>query len=231
MPKKRIAISGKMTSGKTTCSEHLIERFGYKRISFATPIKWIVEKWFRNLCESRHSSKEVDHVAEVNRLYFFLCEVFDGDLPKASRATDMLTEEILPDFYDIDWSVEKNAKWRKCLQDVGGGRIRTELDDNVWINHAVRQMKPDGLYICDDLRYRNEYGLLETNGFTTIRLDISKEMQQERIKKLYGNIDPIRLLHPSEIDLDDTKFQHHLDADQQLTWVLHDLISIVECEE
>lgn len=233
MPKKRVAISGKMTSGKTTCSEHLISRYGYKRISFAEPIKRIVEGWLRKYSQGLPLGHTTDNhpdykVYMEHQLFYMLVDVFDDDYTKASQAMDILLEDIFPRYMDIDWSIEKNDKWRRCLQEVGGGRIRAEIDNNLWVNYAMRQMEPDGLYICDDLRYQNEYGILEDNGFTLIRLEVSKEEQWSRIRRLYGEIDPTRLEHRSEIDLDGIQFPNIIDADQSLIWVLHDLVGIVE---
>jgi hypothetical protein len=228
--KKRIGISGKMTSGKTTVSEHLIKQYGYQRVSFATPIKWIVEVWFRDYCEQRDKWSSKQLLDKENQLYFFLAKVLLGDLGKASRVTDMLLEEIFPLYLDIDWSVEKNDKWRQCLQDVGGGRVRSEIDNEIWINYLMSILEPDGLYICDDLRYRNEYGIMDDNDFTLVRLHVSPEVQAERIKKNYGYIPPERLLHPSEVDLDDQEFPNIIDADQDLIWVLHDITNIIEEE-
>ena len=37
----------------------------------------------------------------------------------------------------------------------------------------------------DDLRYQNEYEALVKNGFKIIQLNISDELQEERIKKVY----------------------------------------------
>lgn len=229
MPKKRVAISGWMATGKSTCSEHLISRYGYKRISFAQPIKLIVEQWFQFY--SLANLNPDDKVKAEHSLFYILVDVFDEDYTKASKAMDILLEDVFPRYMDIDWSVEKNDKWRRCLQEVGGGRIRTEIDNNVWVNYAMRKLEPDGLYICDDLRYQNEYDILGNNGFTLIRLNISPEEQWKRITRLYGEIDPERLKHPSETDLDDVQFPNMIDADQPLTSVLHDLVSIVEGDD
>ncbi len=231
---RRVAISGKITSGKTTCSDYLTQRYGFQRVSFAEPIKRIVDGWLQE-----YSKKEqIDMMGYddweftmKNRLFCILRDVFLDDVEKASRAFDILIEDVFPKYMDIDWSVPKNDKWRQCLQEVGGGRLRSEIDNNIWVNHMISQLKPDGLYICDDLRYQNEYEILTKAGFVALRLEISPDTQMKRIEKIYGNIDLERLVHSSEIDLDAFQFPCVINADQDLIWVLHDIIEIVEREE
>lgn len=237
MVAKRVAISGWIASGKTTCSDHLISRYGYKKITFAEPLKRIVEGWFRKYSTQTQISTRPDlskddwKVTMEHQLFYILVDIFDNDYTQASKAMDILLEDVFPRYMDIDWSVPKNDKWRKCLQEVGGGRIRSEIDDDVWVKYAMRQLEPDGLYVCDDLRYRNEYGILGDNGFTLIRLDLERTEQWKRILAIYGEIDPERLTHPSETDLNDLEFPYVVDANQQLIFVLHDLIHIVEDQE
>lgn len=220
--RKRIGISGKMASGKTTCSNYLIEKYGFQKVSFAKPLKWIAEDWFFRASRSGL----YDSLLE-GELYHFLVDLYLGDHQKASLSMYFLQDELLPSFTDIDWNVEKSERWRQLLQAIGDG-LREKVDQNVWVNYMVSQFDEDGLYICDDVRYRNEFKILDSNEFQMIRLDISAEMQQKRLLARYGEIAFERLNHPSETDLDHTLFPHHINANEDIVCVLDHLVKVIE---
>ena len=62
-----------------------------------------------------------------------------------------------------------------------------EIDSDVWINYVINQCKDVEYCLVDDLRYQNEYEALVKNGFKIIQLNISDELQEERIKNIYPN--------------------------------------------
>lgn len=230
---KRISISGKMTSGKTTCSEYLIQRYGYQRVSFATPIKRMTA-WFKEYTELQKTVQadfaDTKLMAAQNDLFKYLVAVNIDNYVNASRCFDILMDDIFPKYYDMDWSVEKSDRWRQLLQEIGDG-LRQKVNPRIWMDYLAASLEEDGLYICDDMRYRNEYEVMSNAGFTLIRLHISPEVQAERVRELYGDVDPQRLLHPSEIDLDDAVFPYVVDSDQELTKVLNDVVTIAEGSE
>lgn len=218
----RVAISGKMTSGKTTCSEYLIKRYGYKRVSFATPIKEIAA-WFRMY----QMESGDDKLSLENQLFHMMVQIFKGDVSKGNQAYEYLMNKIFPRFQNMDWSLEKNNQWRQLLQDIGNG-LRENVSDTIWVDYLIYSLNPDELYICDDVRYQNEFGIMLAHGFTMIRLNVSPEVQVKRIEANYGALDPVRLQHPSEIDLDLIEFPFVINSDKELHLVLHDIEEIVE---
>lgn len=226
--KKRISISGKIAAGKTTCSEYLIQQYGYQRVSFATPIKSIVE-WFKSYTLSPFTEGH-QQLESQNQLFKYLVKVNLDNYVNASRCFDILIDEIFPRYTDINWNVEKSDRWRQLLQEIGDG-LRAKVNPSIWMDYLVASLDQDGLYICDDMRYQNEYETMRRAGFTLVRLQISPEMQRDRVQRIYGNVDPQRFEHPSETDLDHMAFPHVLNADQDLVYLLHDLRSIAECEE
>lgn len=100
---------------------------------------------------------------------------YDLTLNKTSFA-----EKIYELAYQLFGMKEKD---RKLLQDIGT-KFR-EIDNNVWINYTVN--KYDNNVIIDDGRYPNEIERLSKEGFIIIKINISKELQKDRIKKLYVN--------------------------------------------
>lgn len=227
MVQKRVGISGKIASGKTTCSEYLVSNYGYQRVSFAFPIKCI-SSWYQKYTELPiWELDEEKRMQMQNDLFKYLVRVNQDNYVNASKCFDILMDEIFPNYLDMDWSVEKSDRWRKLLQDIGNG-LREKVNPRIWMDFLGASLEEDGLYICDDLRYCNEYEVMKNADFTLIRLDIHPEFQAERIAELYGEMDPLRLLHPSETALDNTYFPHVIDANQELTKVLHDIAAIAE---
>jgi adenylate kinase family enzyme len=156
----KIAISGKMCSGKTTCTELLLKKYPNGK-----------------------------HVSVASRLKELAIELFDMDKR--------------PEFKD-----------RKLLQTLGGS-LRN-IDTNVWIRSFVRECEKHEIVICDDIRFKNELDYVKKNGFITIRLDVSEELQTDRIKKTYPERYQTHLdnrNHISETDLDHEDFDYHLTSE------------------
>ena len=62
-----------------------------------------------------------------------------------------------------------------------------EIDPDVWVNYVIHQCKDVDYCLVDDLRYQNEYEALVKNGFTIIQMNVSPELQKQRIINLYPN--------------------------------------------
>ena len=65
-----------------------------------------------------------------------------------------------------------------------GAKMR-EIDSEVWINYVLKQTENKEFCIIDDLRYQNEYEALAEHGFLIIQLNISRDLQEKRIKEVY----------------------------------------------
>ena len=139
----RIAVIGKICSGKTTLSNSLINEFGKQNIIFS-------KKSF------------ADNVYKIA--------------------------------YDVFNMKEKD---RSLLQSIGT-KMR-EIDPNVWVNLTLQNLKDN--VIIDDCRFSNEIQSLKKSGFILIKLNISAELQMDRLKKTYKN-----------------------------SWKTHDLSHVSECE-
>ena len=155
----RIAVIGKICSGKTTLSNSLINEFGKHNIIFS-------KKSF------------ADNVYKIA--------------------------------YDVFNMKEKN---RSLLQSIGT-KMR-EIDPNVWVNLTLRNIEDN--VIIDDCRFLNEIQNLKESGFTLIKLNISDELQLERLKKTYTNSWKTHdLSHVSECEInlfDDNMFDIIIDVD------------------
>lgn len=127
----RIAICGKMCSGKSTLANYI--KYTYSKYNFT-----------------------IDSFAK--KIYELAKELFNMK--------------------------EKN---RSLLISIGT-KMR-EIDNNVWCNYIENKYKNEDYIIIDDLRFENEAKMLKKNNFFLIKLNISNELQEKRIKNLYKNYD------------------------------------------
>lgn len=128
--------------------------------------------------------------------------------------SNLLKKKYNLELYSFGYNVKKycelffNMKYknRKLIQDFAE-KIK-EIDENVWINLLDKQINNKDNIIIDDLRFENEFNYLKKNNFIIIKLNIDKETQLKRIKKLYKDqynehID--RLNHISELEINNIK--------------------------
>ena len=84
--------------------------------------------------------------------------------------------------YDL-FKMNPSFKDRTLLTSIG--QKMREIDENVWINYLINNTKNQEYCIIDDLRYQNEYEALVENGWKIIKINITPELQEERIKQIY----------------------------------------------
>jgi len=83
------------------------------------------------------------------------------------------------------FGMNPNTKDRALLQAIGQG-FRTIRSD-VWIELLKQQCAdPQTIYICDDVRFRNEVQALQSDDWRLIRLSVSEQEQQRRLEMAYG---------------------------------------------
>ena len=106
-----------------------------------------------------------------------------------------------------------------------------EIDPNVWINYVLKDTKDVQFALIDDLRFKNEMKALKMNGWKTVRLNVSRELQVERLKNTYSNYHHhiSKIDSSPEVDLDDVdeaeydfvlhQHNNYVDIDCLLHWV------------
>ena len=119
-------------------------------------------------------------------------------------------KELATELYNYD----DNNKDRKLLLDFGNA-IRT-IDPLALINSLDKLANNLDSIIIDDLRLCNEYTYLKEKGYIIIRLNISTDVQLERLKRLYPKTweeQAKRLNHFTETELDNHKFDYTFNSD------------------
>lgn len=215
---KKIGLSGKFVSGKTTIANELVKLYGYKRVAIADNIKFICNK----LIKSQFTDNN-----KKDTLYNF----FTNKIKLDSYASDELVNNLFKYFNDFirtkkrTWIITdneffKNDDYRELTQ-VVGTIVRDMYGVDVWVKWYIKAIENEEKIICDDVRLKTEKEHLENNGFTIIRLDITKETQNKRHKALYGTLpDEERRNHFTEIDLDNTHFDIRIDNNGEIDYTL-----------
>ena len=114
---------------------------------------------------------------------------------------DCKKDSLANKVYELAYELfEMKEKDRFLLQQIGT-KMR-DIDKDVWIKYIIKKHKNTDNIIIDDVRYINEILELKNNGYFIIRLEISPELQEKRIKELYKNNSEQHLInrnHESEI--------------------------------
>ena len=95
------------------------------------------------------------------------------------------------------------VKDRHLLQQIGT-KMR-EIRDDVYVNYVIHECEGKQFCLLDDARYVNEIMRLRDDGWTLVKLDISPELQRERIMRCYPDTYKEhlgRLEHESETQQD-----------------------------
>ena len=60
-----------------------------------------------------------------------------------------------------------------------------DIDENVWVRPVIEESRLFENCIVDDVRYQNELDALVNDNWIVIKLNISEELQKERIRETY----------------------------------------------
>lgn len=88
-------------------------------------------------------------------------------------------KEVATDSFNMD----NNKKDRELLIQIGN-KMR-EIDPDVWAKRVISEVGEEDFCLVDDLRYPNEAVCLKEEGFTLIKLRISPELQEKRLRETY----------------------------------------------
>jgi hypothetical protein len=180
----RIAISGKIASGKTTISRYLEEKHGFKWAIIAGTIKEL----------------EVIHAGEQH-WWEERIEPYCVSIAAASELNYGYVKRKILECFNR-YPQMPGQKNRALLQDLGTETGRRYFGEDIWVNTVLEQTKDYENVVVDDCRYQNEFEALRKAGFATIRIEVPHNIQMVRVHELYGTMDDGKLNHPSELDLD-----------------------------
>jgi len=219
-------IVGEAGCGKSHVASFLINKFEYVRYSLATPIKNI-ELWVRTYDEKHPSKEDYRLLQFIQDWKNKFNQTFDGCLTHAEKDDFVMRlYQELPKIPDVD------KKHRDRLQFIGVDLARS-INENVWVKNLIKRInidsKPNPI-VVDDVRFKNEFNTLTDLGWISIRLTISKPMQERRLNVLY-DMTPEQVhnmrMHSSERDLDNVKTDFTINSDASLMDVYEEVQKIV----
>lgn len=201
----KIALSGKMNSGKSTIAREFARQYRYKVFSIGDEIKYLANE----LIEDRGRFEE--RMSEI---------VKDSNLRKT--IVSEVYEYYDENFQGVDWKknkyndYQKDNNYRLLLQEFPM-IVRKYMGNDIFLRHLLdknvalsNMMNYDA--IIDDLRLPEEKKLLEEHGFYIVRLISSEEERLYRLRRKYGTIDPKTLGHTTEVALDNDTFDLYIET-------------------
>ena len=100
--------------------------------------------------------------------------------------------------------MEPSKKDRRLLQTIGH-EMRRILFEDIWVDAVLRETRGVKRAVIDDVRYANEVTALKKDGWILVKLNISSELQEQRIRATYPDTFQQHLEnlhHASETSLD-----------------------------
>jgi hypothetical protein len=145
---KIVAFTGLAGVGKNTCADVLTEKYGYKQIAFADPLKNKVANW---VCRPYELPPD---------LPLYLAEL-------VSECHDQWMKSDIDG--SVDWVRAKpySPELRKLLQHAGTEYYRSR-DARYWIKSI--HLDPDQHYVITDMRFPDEAAFAKAIGAALIRI-------------------------------------------------------------
>lgn len=206
-------ISGKMASGKDTVGDSIADILRQNKhivgkYSYASPLR-----------------KEIDDI--VN-----LVDITPDTLVSLNITADNV--KYLKETLDGDSVYDRTTNARKALQQWGTD-IRRKQNVNHWVNkvaeYVIHELANNRSVYITDARFPNEVELIDDLGLGVIRLEVSDEIRIKRIKERDGLTPTLESInHSSEIILDDYKFSHVINGEENLETVLSNALSALKVD-
>lgn len=184
-----IGLSGYARSGKDEAAKVLVEEYGFQRIAFADKLREFLYA-LNPIVKHADAALMVRTKAGVKNL------MLDENTP-STVGIDIRLQDVIDSF---GWDGYKETVYgneiRALLQRLGTEAGRGVLWDSIWIDAALHDLRPEGLYVVTDARFPNEAEALRDRGGVIVRIT-------------RDGVGPANS-HPSETSLDDYDFDHRI---------------------
>jgi len=135
--------SPSMQMGKSTTAKYLIQKYQYKTVTLAKPIKDMVEVFLKAL---GYTDEEIE-------------DMIYGSKKEASI-------EKLPPLPD-----GKPVTPRHLMQTLGTEWGRTHVGQNIWIDISTANLDTEQAYVTEDIRFINEADAFRKAGFKIVKIN------------------------------------------------------------
>ena len=117
---------------------------------------------------------------------------------------------------NVYFGMDSNKKDRQLLQHIGTEVGRKVINNDIWVSRFVEDTfiakqtykdlyNKDIAFCSDDVRFRNEFQYLKSNGWIVIYLDVPDQIRLSRLKQRDGDAQEATLNHVSEMEIDTFK--------------------------
>jgi dephospho-CoA kinase len=208
----KILILGKCGSGKSTVSDYLVEKYNFKRYSFAEAVKSIGREieTTRNMhsstvlrakIEELIKSAGADSVSET-KIFQAISKMSEY---KAANPTKRIWGACQCLKYVFTGIKPEMVKNRGLLQNIGM-YFRQDVDQDVWVKFLYKKINSESKnksVAIDDARFQNELNYFKGKQYKVIRVVCDIEKRKERMMSRDGQIPTeSQMGHISETDLD-----------------------------
>lgn len=172
-----IAFAGRAGSGKDTAANYLIERYGYRKISFAEPVK--------RICKGIFDWPDDD--PRWREAY----QRFGTDFGR------LLDPEVWIKHFKETLSFEHNEQ---CLRAMDFKKCNLEYANKLFLCRPKYTCTKNLFnFACTDVRFPNEAQWLIDNGWLVVVVQTATSERIERLGKRDGNVNIKALNHKSEL--------------------------------
>lgn len=171
----RIAFGHKARAGKDTAVDHIKSTNGCNVIRFAEPVYAIGDQ-VQDACDTLYAMPLIE---TISRIYTAINDIVELDLkyPEAElKMEKWIGRTLIPRILVEDTTGRKGEKVTWLLQMIGAD-FRNIVDQNIWVNiasdniAAVLSRDPNANICCPDVRFPNEYEMLENAGFALVKIN------------------------------------------------------------
>jgi len=163
----KIAISGVMCSGKTTISNYLIEKYNYKKFSFADDIKKYAVEIFdmknkdRKLLQNFGTKmKEIDDLIWIKRLDKKIKDIYDNIIIDDLRFQDEVIYLKSYNFKILKLDIDKNLQFERLKKTYPNDYI-SHYNCNNHESEKLDNINYDYYYLINNFTENNIYHFID----------------------------------------------------------------------
>lgn len=216
-----LAVSGKLGSGKDTIASLVMAEMDSRsitQVSFAGALRCEVNQIIEIISQSQNLSSARVEVAN-SLLAENVAEVVEALYPLVKDGV-------------VSSSDQRHPSVRLVLQ-LWGTEVRRTQNPDYWVDLALKKIRAavenNTNVVITDARYENEIQALQKHGAMILRLDISPEVQAQRILLRDGHPPLLSAIsHKSELSLDDWSFPARVNVDRlSVAEVVHESLRVL----
>lgn len=216
-----LAVSGKLGSGKDTIAPLVMAEMDSRsitQVSFAGALRCEVNQIIEIISQSQNLSSARVEVAN-SLLAENVAEVVEALYPLVKDGV-------------VSSSDQRHPSVRLVLQ-LWGTEVRRTQNPDYWVDLALKKIRAavenNTNVVVTDARYENEIQALQKHGAMILRLDISPEVQAQRILLRDGHPPLLSAIsHKSELSLDDWSFPARVNVDRlSVAEVVHESLRVL----